>query len=764
MGSRIKKRKNAINNSSSTIENNIPSKQNDNFDRANFFNGLVYKDIMAVENKELNVYKKSEVPVTKNNIIAKNTLLSDKSPTLCPSECTRDTTDWLPPGMVLNKNTSFTVSDVSDVIITCQKPSCSRELFKIPSIESDNKTSSSDLECNDVVIVDELTQIGKSGLKKPKIINKKMKEKHNRVHGNGKKVQNNPCAYSKCPNKCTNKITEEERQIIFSNFWGLGSYERQRDYLLKSTKEIAIKRKRVEGTSRRNVTREYYLSCNSEPKRVCQQFLLKTLDMTQNCLNYTLLKRSPSGTSKKDGRGSRRPKNKTSDDVMANFDKFIQQLPAVPSHYCRASTTKKYLPSELGNCSRLYKLYIDFCKQSNGTIIKKTLFNQLFKEKYNIGFHVPKKDKCTWCCKIENIIMSRQLNESEDTKNQLHLYEKEECKSMFLFDQQISKCKGNFLCSSFDLQKVLSSPSGQNMNLYYSRKFSSYNCTIYESGTQNAYAYLWGEINGKRGCNEIVTCIHNYLTDIDIKKIYEYVALYCDSCTGQNKNRAMLTMISKSLKSQFTYIKEIKIVFLLPGHTYMPVDSVHASIERFVRDKTVWASSEWATLIRNARINPKPIEVKQLAYSDFYNWKYEADNSDILPKVLKDIDGNIIQISEVRYFVFSRLNLDNEDDNLHSINIYAYFSYNPDCEPKTLKLKGGQNKKESRSTTEVIAKKLYKKTIAISKEKYNDLIKLCTSGIIPNEFHEEYLQMRNSTKIQDCLQETDEEDETVSLK
>jgi hypothetical protein len=63
-----------------------------------------------------------------------------------------------------------------------------------------------------------------------------------------------------------------------------------------------------------------------------------------------------------------------------------------------------------------------------------------------------------------------------------------------------------------------------------------------------------------------------------------------------------------------------------------------------------------------------------------------------------------------------------------------------------------------------LQKKLYKETIAISKEKYNDLIKLCTSGIIPNEFHEEYLQMRNSSKTQDCLQETDEEDETVSLK
>jgi len=199
--------------------------------------------------------------------------------------------------MVLNKKTSFTVSDMSGVI-TYQKPSCSRELFKTRSIESDKKTSNSDLECNDV-IVDELTQIGKSGLKKPKTINKKVKEKRNRVYGNGKKVQNNPCVNSKCPNKCTNKITEEERQIIFSNFWELESYERQRDFLLSSTKDIDIKRKRVIGTSRRNVTREYYLSCNSEPKRVCQQFLLKTLDMSQKCLIYTLSKQFPSGTAKK---------------------------------------------------------------------------------------------------------------------------------------------------------------------------------------------------------------------------------------------------------------------------------------------------------------------------------------------------------------------------------------------------------------------------------------------------------------------------------
>lgn len=61
--------------------------------------------------------------------------------------------------------------------------------------------------------------------------------------------------------------------------------------------------------------------------------------MTQN-ITCTLSKRSPSVTLKNDGGGSKCPKNKLFDDIMAKFDKFIEQLPVVPSHFNRALTTK----------------------------------------------------------------------------------------------------------------------------------------------------------------------------------------------------------------------------------------------------------------------------------------------------------------------------------------------------------------------------------------------------------------------------------------
>lgn len=56
---------------------------------------------------------------------------------------------------------------------------------------------------------------------------------------------------------------------------------------------------------------------------------------------------------------------------------------------------------------------------------------------------------------------------------------------------------------------------------------------MYESGSRNSYCYLWGEIDGLRGSNEIVTCIFKYLTALNEQNKFESVALYCDSCVGQ---------------------------------------------------------------------------------------------------------------------------------------------------------------------------------------------------------------------------------------
>lgn len=142
-------------------------------------------------------------------------------------------------------------------------------------------------------------------------------------------------------------------------------------------------------------------------------------------------------------------------------------------------------------------------------------------------------------------------------------------------------------------------------------------------------------------CNEVCSVLYKYLLVVDEAGNTKDVALYCDSCSGQNKNRALMAMLALFLN--FTKnIKSIKITFLIPGHTYMQVDSVHGAIEVYTQKMLVWAPSEWPTVIRNSRVNPHPYEEITLTHKDFYDFK--AIQKKIWPdRIKKDTNGNIIR-------------------------------------------------------------------------------------------------------------------------
>lgn len=234
---------------------------------------------------------------------------------------------------------------------------------------------------------------------------------------------------------------------------------------------------------------------------------------------------------------------------------------------------------------------------------------------------MPKKDKCIFCEKHKNMSPEDTIVFEQTLEYKNHIADKEKSKQLFLEDQNISKLSGSTsLCLSFDLQKVLNTSHGKSVTLFYSRKYAYYNESIYESGTKAGYCYLWGESQGKRGCNEIVTVIYKYLTMLDNAGNHRVIHLYADSCAGQNRNRAMISMLYYFLKIAIM-INNIKVTYLLPGHTMMPVDSIHSTIERFIRHKTVWAPSEWPTMITNARSNPTGYTVNVLNCTDFMDWK-----------------------------------------------------------------------------------------------------------------------------------------------
>lgn len=319
----------------------------------------------------------------------------------------RSTTEWLPRNLNYESDTSISSKtqnsvnfDFDNVVVD---PVSTENLMDfIPlSIENQNTPNT----------VEEVLVVGMEGVRPKRKINIREITKLEKSKGVGKKLQPNPCANKKCQNKCSEKFSENERQIIFSEFWKLADPIRQKDYILNCVKEMPIKRKRVIESSKKNVTKEYSLPFENYRKKVCLQYVLSTLNITKKFLNYTIDNALSPTTSKIDQRGRHSPKHKKSYDIMKSIDDFIQKLPAVKSHYCRASSNKKYLPAEMGNLSRLYQVYKCHCAQNKIEIVKNSLFRKIFKKKYNIGFHHPKKDKCRFCSKYENIESTRELTE-----------------------------------------------------------------------------------------------------------------------------------------------------------------------------------------------------------------------------------------------------------------------------------------------------------------------------------------------------------------
>ena len=87
----------------------------------------------------------------------------------------------------------------------------------------------------------------------------------------------------------------------------------------------------------------------------------------------------------------------------------------------------------------------------------------------------------------------------------------------------------------------------------------------------------------------------------------------------------------------------------MAGHTMTTADSIHATIERAVKHKTVHAPSEWITIVGNARHNPRPYNVIKLQYSDFEDWKGFTDVFNF-----KMSNGEKFKVSEVRIATFTK--------------------------------------------------------------------------------------------------------------
>jgi len=197
----------------------------------------------------------------------------------------------------------------------------------------------------------------------------------------------------------------------------------------------------------------------------------------------------------------------------------------------------------------MYSLYVEKCKDEfddSYQPVSSAVYRRTFNEDFNLGFYKPKKDQCTECCKFEFMTATEKEQYREELEE--HLARNKEAQTAKASDKQRANDDKAFRSVTFDLQSVLQVPSSDASLIYYKRKLSCYNFTIYEQAEPNdAHCYLWSQVDGGRGSNEVGSCLLHYLQSLPTT--VEEVSMFSDTCGGQNRNQNVVAVLMYAVQA-----------------------------------------------------------------------------------------------------------------------------------------------------------------------------------------------------------------------
>nr|CAH7746636.1 unnamed protein product [Callosobruchus chinensis] len=231
---------------------------------------------------------------------------------------------------------------------------------------------------------------------------------------------------------------------------------------------------------------------------------------------------------------------------------------------------------------------VELCTGSNKPFVNYLMYFNIFKEEFNISFHVPKKDQCDFCVGFHNSTDEEKKN--LQTEYDLHIEEKELSRQ----EKEKDKISMDKVTAVFDLQAALPSPQADSSKFYYVSKLNTYNLTIYELQSTETNCFIWHES-------------HENINSVTHK-------------------------------------------FLITGHTQNEGDHVHSVIEgaikKFKKSSPIYVPDHYVTIIKQAKKRGKPYQVHEMSFSDFFDLKLMAQEIGI-KDVLKNEDGEIVQLSKI---------------------------------------------------------------------------------------------------------------------
>ncbi|CAG9773276.1 unnamed protein product [Ceutorhynchus assimilis] len=456
------------------------------------------------------------------------------------------------------------------------------------------------------------------GYRRPKNQKRTFQDTERNARVMGPMCLSNACKRSK--KRWCQDLSEIQRQQIFKNFWGkLNSWEQKRVYVLNLVYRKETERKRTTNeSSRRSSSLFYKLNIESKYVPVCKKMFLNTLGLKEWTVQ-NWVKNSAYGTPAPSRSSQPRCKNEDSIQFLITF---LDELPKLPSHYCRKDTKKLYLEQTFTSFADLFKLYQEHCKNSQKQALSRNTLMKYVKIK-NIGIFSPRKDQCDLCVEYQAGNLDQSVWEKHRNEKQRAQEEKNNDKELAILDE----C--HVIC--MDLQAVKTCPYLQASSLYFKTKLCCHNYTVFDLKTKDAVCYWFDETDTDLQASTFASLLVDFLKRKYLENNTNQqkpIIIFSDGCTYQNRNAVLANAL---LALSYQYDVRIIQKFLVKGHTNMECDSVHATIEKKLKNKTISIPNDYHRITAEARANPKPFEVVCPTFEFFYNFNEDLVYESIRP-------------------------------------------------------------------------------------------------------------------------------------
>ena len=171
--------------------------------------------------------------------------------------------------------------------------------------------------------------------------------------------------------------------------------------------------------------------------------------------------------------------------------------------------------------------------------------------------------------------------------NVQHLKRAEISRAEYAKDRERNEINGSIKHFSMDMQKIIMLPHLPGLKTaLFTRRILMVNQTIAPLGGQSKggkpLAYLWHEGIQGRNDEDVASVLIKFLSTL---KDCSDTVVWCDNCSGQNKNWTLFSAIAHFMAKPSCQLKTVTLKFFEKGHTFMSADSFHHMVEKSIKAK-----------------------------------------------------------------------------------------------------------------------------------------------------------------------------------